>query len=196
MAEVSVSLDKVTVAYGSTAALRDVCNKKNIELLLALISTIDVSSREGQPQAGEADLKTSIQQSLLAIERQITNTKLQIYQLSPDFLSVAALAFVFHWIDAARYPSVPFALFSGGLMLGAVYMATDPVTAPITNRGRWIFGIGIGVLVVLIRNWGGLPEGVVYAILIMNALVPFINRATQPRIFGTGLPDVDRRVAQ
>jgi len=112
------------------------------------------------------------------------------------FLSVAALAFVFHWIDAARYPSVPFALFSGGLMLGAVYMATDPVTAPITNRGRWIFGIGIGVLVVLIRNWGGLPEGVVYAILIMNALVPFINRATQPRIFGTGLPDVDRRVAQ
>ncbi len=105
------------------------------------------------------------------------------------FLTVSALAFVFHLIDAVRYPSVWFALFSGGLMLGAVYMATDPVTAPITNRGRWIFGIGIGVLVVLIRNWGGLPEGVMYAILIMNALVPFINRATQPRVFGTGLPE-------
>jgi Na+-translocating ferredoxin:NAD+ oxidoreductase subunit D len=103
-------------------------------------------------------------------------------------LSVAVLAFGFHLIDAARYPSVPFALFSGGLLLGAVYMATDPVTAPITNRGRWIFGAGIGVLVVLIRNWGGLPEGVMYAILIMNALVPFINRATQPRVFGTHLP--------
>ena len=78
------------------------------------------------------------------------------------------------------------------MMLGAVYMATDPVTAPITNRGRWIFGIGIGVLVILIRTWGGLPEGVVYAILIMNALVPFINRATQPRVFGTRLSGVDQ----
>jgi Na+-translocating ferredoxin:NAD+ oxidoreductase subunit D len=76
-------------------------------------------------------------------------------------------------------------LFSGGLMLGAVYMATDMVTSPVTHAGAWIFGIGIGVLVVLIRLWGGLPEGVMYAILFMNALVPFINRWTQPRVFGT-----------
>ena len=75
--------------------------------------------------------------------------------------------------------------FSGGLVLGAVYMATDLVTSPVTNGGRWIFGAGIGALVVLIRVWGGLAEGVMYAILIMNALVPFINRATQPRVFGT-----------
>lgn len=101
------------------------------------------------------------------------------------FLTVAACAGALHLVDPSRYPGVPFALFSGGLILGAVYMATDPVTAPITNRGRWIFGVGIGVLVVLIRTWGGLPEGVMYAILIMNALVPFINRATQPRVFGT-----------
>jgi electron transport complex protein RnfD len=75
-------------------------------------------------------------------------------------------------------------LFSGGLILGAVYMATDMVTSPVTNAGAWIFGIGIGVMVVFIRAWGGLPEGVMYAILFMNALVPFINRATQPRVFG------------
>ena len=73
-----------------------------------------------------------------------------------------------------------------GLTLGAVYMATDPVTSPITKRGSWIFGAGIGGLVVLIRVFGGLPEGVMYAILIMNALVPLIDRATQPRVFGTG----------
>jgi len=78
-------------------------------------------------------------------------------------------------------------LFSGGLMLGAIYMATDMVTTPITNRGRWVFGFGVGVLVVVIRIWGGLPEGVMYAILFMNALTPFINRATQPRVFGTRL---------
>jgi electron transport complex protein RnfD len=76
-------------------------------------------------------------------------------------------------------------LFSGGLMLGAVFMATDMVTSPVTRMGAWIFGAGIGALVVLIRSWGGLPEGVMYAILLMNAMVPFINRATRPRVFGT-----------
>jgi len=78
-----------------------------------------------------------------------------------------------------------FMLFSGGLMLGAWYMATDMVTSPLSTRGCWVFGFGIGLLVVIIRIWGGLPEGVMYAILLMNALVPFINRATQPRLFGT-----------
>jgi H+/Na+-translocating ferredoxin:NAD+ oxidoreductase subunit D len=102
------------------------------------------------------------------------------------FASVALFAGVLWSIDPARYPSPLFMLFSGGLMLGAIYMATDMVTSPTTNRGAWIFGAGIGLLVVLIRVWGGLPEGVMYAILLMNALVPFIDRATQPRVFGTG----------
>ena len=100
------------------------------------------------------------------------------------FLTVAAFSGVLHAIDAARYASPAFMLFSGGLVLGATFMATDMVTAPVTNAGRWVFGAGIGVLVVIIRTWGGLPEGVMYAILLMNALVPFINRATQPRVFG------------
>jgi electron transport complex protein RnfD len=99
--------------------------------------------------------------------------------------TVALFAGVLHQMDATRYASAPFMLFSGGLMLGAVFMATDMVTAPVTNGGRWLFGIGIGVVVVVIRTWGGLPEGVMYAILLMNALVPFINRVTQPRVFGT-----------
>jgi len=72
----------------------------------------------------------------------------------------------------------------GGLMLGALYMATDMVTSPITNKGLWIFGAGCGVLTVLIRRWGGYPEGVCYAILLMNTAVPLIDRWTQPRIFG------------
>jgi electron transport complex protein RnfD len=102
---------------------------------------------------------------------------------------VAVFTGILHLIDAARFPTPQFMLLSGGLMLGAVYMATDLVTSPVTSRGAWIFGIGIGALVVLIRIWGGLAEGVMYAILIMNALVPFINRATQPRVFGTGLKE-------
>jgi electron transport complex protein RnfD len=101
-------------------------------------------------------------------------------------LTVFLLSQGIHELAPERYPDGLFMLFSGGLMIGAVYMATDMVTSPTTPRGAWIYGVGIGVLVVLIRVWGGLPEGVMYAILFMNALVPFINRATQPRVFGTG----------
>jgi electron transport complex protein RnfD len=72
------------------------------------------------------------------------------------------------------------------LLLGAIYMATDPVTSPITPKGAWIFGIGVGLLVMLIRVFGGLPEGVMYAILLMNAATPLIDRYTQPRVFGRG----------
>ena len=69
-------------------------------------------------------------------------------------------------------------------MLGAVFMATDPVTSPVTPRGAWIFAVGVGVLVVTIRQFGGLPEGVMYSILLMNAFTPLIDRVTQPRIYG------------
>ena len=100
--------------------------------------------------------------------------------------TVAMIAAVSHLIDPARFAPPLFHLFSGGLMLGAVFMATDPVSSPITQRGCWIFGIGIGALVMLIRLFGGLPEGVMYAILLMNAATPVINRTTQARVYGTG----------
>ena len=103
-------------------------------------------------------------------------------------LSVFVFSGLFYALDWSPFSPV-FMLFSGGLMLGAWYMATDMVTSPVTNKGCWIFGVSIGLLVVIIRIWGGLPEGVMYAILLMNALVPFINRATQPRKFGTVKPD-------
>ncbi len=100
-------------------------------------------------------------------------------------LSVLVLGQFLHFINPARAAGGLFHVFSGGLMLGAVYMATDMVTVPTTNRGRWVFGGCVGALVVVIRVYGGLPEGVMYAILIMNAFTPLINRATQPTVFGT-----------
>lgn len=69
-------------------------------------------------------------------------------------------------------------------MLGAVYMATDLVSSPLTHAGIWIYAVGIGILVVMIRVWGGLPEGVMYAILLMNAVTPLINRALPTRVYG------------
>ena len=77
-----------------------------------------------------------------------------------------------------------FHLFSGGLFLGVFFMATDWVTSPITKKGRWIFGIGCGALTMLIRVWGGYPEGVSYSILLMNVFTPLIDRLTRERVFG------------
>jgi electron transport complex protein RnfD len=99
-------------------------------------------------------------------------------------LTVAAFAGLVRLLGGEGLPGPLFMLCSGGLMLGAWYMATDMVTSPTTHAGCWIFGLGIGALVVIIRLWGGAAEGVMYAILLMNALVPFLNRATRPKVFG------------
>ena len=98
--------------------------------------------------------------------------------------SVAIFTSILFMYDSSIYPSPLFSIFSGGLLFGTFFMATDPVTSPLTPKGTWIFGIGIGVIVVLIRVFGGFPEGVMYAILLMNATVPLIERCTQPRAFG------------
>ena len=77
-----------------------------------------------------------------------------------------------------------FHVLAGGLLLGAGFMATDPVTSPITAKGRWVFGIGCGLVSMTIRFWGGLPEGVMYSILLMNALTPLINKMSRPGRYG------------
>lgn len=88
------------------------------------------------------------------------------------------------WFLNGTYPTPLFHLLSGGLLIGAFFMATDPVSSPITKKGRWFFGVGAGVLTISIRMWGGYPEGVMYSILIMNAFTPLIERLTQPLQFG------------
>jgi len=79
---------------------------------------------------------------------------------------------------------VVFHMLAGGLLLGAFFMATDPVTSPVSKPGRWVFGIGCGIITMVIRLWGGYPEGVCYSILVMNATVPLIDRYMQGRIYG------------
>lgn len=98
--------------------------------------------------------------------------------------TVALLGWLFWMIDPSKYPDPLFHLLAGGLMLGAWFMATDPVTSPLTRKGMVIFGMGAGILVIVIRLFSGLPEGVMFSILIMNAVVPLINRYTRPRILG------------
>jgi len=98
--------------------------------------------------------------------------------------TVALLASIFHLVDPDHFAPPLFHLLSGGLMLGAFFIATDPVTSPVSQRGRLIFGAGCGVLVFVIRQWAGYPEGVAFAVLLMNAATPMIDHYIRPRIFG------------
>lgn len=98
--------------------------------------------------------------------------------------TVFAFTGICYLIDPATYIAPIYHIFYGGLILGAFFMATDMVTSPMTTCGKCIFAFGIGVITVVIRLWGAYPEGVSFAILIMNALVPLINRGFRPKRFG------------
>lgn len=98
--------------------------------------------------------------------------------------TVALLSWIFGGSDGLFSGNFIFHIFSGGLILGAFYMATDMVTSPVTFRGRIYFGIGCGILTVVIRQVGGYPEGVSYSILLMNLVVPILDRLTRPKVFG------------
>ena len=99
-------------------------------------------------------------------------------------LTVVLFTGILHACNPAEYASPLVHLLSGGLMLGAIFMATDYVTSPMTHRGQLIYGVGIGIITVVIRTWGAYPEGMSFAILIMNAVTPLINTYVKPRRFG------------
>ncbi|MFW6190198.1 MAG: RnfABCDGE type electron transport complex subunit D, partial [Candidatus Bipolaricaulota bacterium] len=102
------------------------------------------------------------------------------------FASLLVLTGILWGVNPGEYASPLFHLLAGGFMIGAIYMATDPTTSPVTKGGRWIFGAGVGVITVVIRIWGGYPEGVMYSILLMNAFRPLIDRFTTPTPLGGG----------
>jgi len=99
-------------------------------------------------------------------------------------VTVALFTGILWMADPAKFADPLFHLLTGGLMLGAIYMATDYVTSPMTHKGMIIYGIGIGIITVLIRTWGAYPEGVAFSILIMNAFVPLLNMYIKPKRFG------------
>ena len=99
-------------------------------------------------------------------------------------LGLLTPATVLYLIDPSAYATPGFHLFSGATMLGAFFIATEPVSAAGTDRGRLIYGAGIGLLVYALRTWGAYPDGVAFSVLLMNGSVPLINRYTRPRIYG------------
>lgn len=98
--------------------------------------------------------------------------------------TVLVLSAVTWGIQPDKFSDPFYYLFSGGLLIGAVFMATDCVTNPVTRRGRWIFAIGCGIILIILRLKIDLNESVMYSILAMNGLTPLINRITRPKVFG------------
>ena len=98
--------------------------------------------------------------------------------------TVAVFSGIFWAVNPAEYTDPVFNILTGGLLLGAIFMATDYVTSPMSNLGGIIFGVGIGLITMLIRYFGAYPEGISFAILIMNSVVPLLNKYIKPRRFG------------
>lgn len=129
---------------------------------------------------GETSALLILLGGLYLVVRKMLDWRIPVSMLLGAFLTSGVL----YLVDASQYPTPLFTLFAGGMMLAAFFMATDMVGSPVTSKGAWIFGIFIGVLTVVIRIFGGLSEGVMYAILLGNAITPLIDAITQPKIYG------------
>lgn len=129
---------------------------------------------------GETSVLLLLLGGALLLQQRIITWHIPVAMLA----TIAAFAGLFHGINPQRYGSVLFHLSSGGAVLGALFIATDPVTSPSSFRGQLIFGAGCGALTWIIRTWGGYPEGVAFAVILMNAVTPLIDHYLRPRIYG------------
>ena len=137
-----------------------------------------VGSRAGS--LGETAVLLLLAGGLFLIARRIITWHAPFAML----LGVALPALLFNAIDGNHYAGPMYHLLSGGLMLGAFFIITDPVTSPNTGLGQFIFGLGCGLMTWIIRTWGGYPEGVAFAVMLMNAVTPIIDYYVKPRIYG------------
>ena len=129
---------------------------------------------------GETSAFVLILGGLFLLSRRVIDWRIPLGIL----LSLTAFTGAFWLANPEKYASPLFHILAGGLLIGAFFMATDMVTSPITPLGTWIYALGIGIVIGLIRLFGGFAEGVMYSILFMNAFVPLLNRYTRPRILG------------
>ena len=128
---------------------------------------------------GEVSAIALIVGALFLLIRKVITWHIPVAFIGSAFLFAA----IFHRIDPTIYANPFFHIITGGLLLGALYMATDMVTSPTSAMGMLIFGIGCGIITMLIRMFGAYPEGVSFAILLMNAIVPLLNKAFKPKVF-------------
>jgi len=150
------------------------------EILMDIPSKLQLFIGNTGGSLGEVSALAIIIGGIFMLVRRIITWHIPVSYL----LSVIAFTGIFWYINPDKYIDPVYHLFAGGLMLGAFFMATDMVTSPMTSKGMLIFGVGCGLLTSVIRLWGAYPEGVSFAILLMNAVTPLINRYVKPVKFG------------
>lgn len=149
-------------------------------------SLLDMFLGSAAGTIGEVSALALLAGGIYLVIRKVITVRIPLSYLG----TVALVTLIFNKTDANPFVWMCYQLFSGGVMLGAIFMATDYVTSPTTSLGQILFGIGCGVLTVIFRYTGLFPEGVTYAILIMNAIVWILERYTRPRIYGNKRQEV------
>ena len=168
--ETTLGIIKEGLMYGETMSTISEKIPSAMELLLGITSG----------SAGEMSALALLLGGIFLIARKVITWHIPVTML----VTMAAMTGVFWLVNPEQYANPLIHILSGGAILGAFYMATDLVTSPMTKKGMVIFAIGIAVITVVIRLFGAYPEGVSFAILIMNAFVPLINTYFKPRRFG------------
>ena len=173
-------LDAVTTATPLTKMKESLAllGRIDVEFTRAEILDLLIGNRAGC--LGETSVVLLVLGGIFLVAKRVISWHIPVAFIA----AVWALTGIFHLVDPLRYADPSFHVITGGLIIGAIYMATDYVTSPVMRRGMLIFGVGCGVITALIRLFGAYPEGVSFAILLMNAAVPLIDRWTRPAVFG------------
>ena len=167
-----LSLMKVAIKTGDTKVLEQL--PSSMDMLLGI-----TSNGMGAGTIGEISALALLLGLAYMLCKKIITWHIPVSIIGTVFVIAAIMN-----IASPVYANPVQVILSGGLMLGAIFMATDYVTSPMTHKGQIIYGISIGVLTIIIRNWGAYPEGMSFAILIMNAFTPLINMYIKPKRFG------------
>jgi electron transport complex protein RnfD len=159
---------ELTQGAGVSSALQNVYNVRDAIL----------GSRHGS--LGETPALLLLAGGLLLLAKRIISWHVPLSMLA----TIALFASVMHFLDPEQYTGPLFHVLAGSTILGAFFIATDLVTSPSTRRGQLVFGAGCGLLIYVIRTWGGYPEGLSFAVLLMNAVTPIIDYYIKPRVYG------------
>lgn len=163
-------------------------NQPLSELITQLPSTLDLFMGMKGGSAGEIAALALLLGLAYLLFRRIITWHIPVSVLG----SVAIFTGILHLTNPEAYAGPVFHLLTGGVMLGAIFMATDYVTSPMSTKGMLLYGSGIGILTMLIRVYGAYPEGVSFAILIMNGFTPLIDRYLKPKTFGEAIPSAKK----
>lgn len=150
------------------------------EMIRSKVSFLDAFSGFQAGSLGESSELLVLLGAAFLLWRKIIRWEIPLAMLA----SLGLLSWLFFIVDSSHFADPLFHLTSGGVVLGAFFFATDPITSPISRTGKLLFGAGCGVLIYIIRTWGGFPEAVAFSILFMNAFTPLIDRYIRPRIYG------------